>query len=532
MLLVACSGPEEEPYEDRSVDSIYNSAMEELLDQNYVVAAREFEEVERQHPYSVWAAKAQIMGAYAYFRKDQYDSAINAVDRFIQLHPTNADAPYAYYLKSLAYYEQIVDVGRDQRTTERALDALQDVVRRFPETQYARDASLKLDLTRDHLAGKEMSVGRFYLKRGEIVAAINRFKSVVEAYQTTTHVPEALLRLTEAYKALGLGNEARRMAAILGHNYPGSPWYADAYELVEGVKLEDFPRPDPPPFYRRWVNPDATIAKAERRDIPVLTPNAPESVVTAVPPGLPGSTEGAAPAAPSDGDTPAVAAAPTPSISEPAQPPAQAPETAGPAAPVTTVAPPPEEPTATAALAAPEAPEAPVAPIPAAPAAPVPQDPVVRDLSPAPAPPDATEAPARASALTAAERTAFKAEAESQRLAALEASGEWRRTMALAEGDEAQSAARAKLALALASVEYWGARGAVAAAETPEAEAAAERLLAERSVDYWRAARGVAETPEARAEAEAALAQAQTVLNYWLNVRQVSALDRPAPSPL
>ncbi|MEQ9125465.1 MAG: outer membrane protein assembly factor BamD, partial [Alphaproteobacteria bacterium] len=195
----------------------------------------------------------------------------------IQLHPTSPDAPYAYYLKALAYYEQIVDVGRDQRTTEEALDALEDVVRRFPETQYARDASLKLDLTRDHLAGKEMEVGRFYLKRGEILAAINRFKQVIENHQTTSHVPEALLRLSEAYTALGLDNEARRMTAILGYNYPGSPWYADAYELVEGVQLANFPRPDERSFYERWFDPDATIAKAERKDITDLLPEPPKA---------------------------------------------------------------------------------------------------------------------------------------------------------------------------------------------------------------------------------------------------------------
>ena len=268
LAVVSCGGTKEDVYEEQPVDALYNAAMEQLLDQDYLKAADSFEEVERQHPYSVWAAKAQVMSAYAYFRRDRYYDAINAVDRFIQLHPTSVDAPYAYYLKSLAYYEQIVDVGRDQRTTERALQSLEEVVRRFPETQYARDATLKLDLTKDHLAGKEMEVGRFYLKRGELLAAVNRFKRVIEEQQTTSHVPEALLRLTEAYKALGLTNEARRMAAILGHNYPGSPWYADAYELVEGVELENFPRPDKRQFYERWVDPDATIAKAERREIP------------------------------------------------------------------------------------------------------------------------------------------------------------------------------------------------------------------------------------------------------------------------
>ena len=295
-LLAACSGDDETPYEERPVDSLYNSAMEELLQRNYLEAAKLFEEVERQHPYSVWAAKAQVMGAYAFFRRDKYDEAVNAADRFIQLHPANSDAPYAYYLKALAYYEQIVDVGRDQRTTDRAREALEDVVRRFPETQYARDASLKLDLTNDHLAGKEMEVGRFYLRRGELAAAVNRFKTVVERHQTTTHVPEALLRLTEAYWALGLKNEARRMAAILGHNYPGSTWYADAYELVEGVTLEDFPRPDERRFYERWLDPDATIDKAVRREVPNLRPEIPEAKPTPdaaapQPPASPASTE-------------------------------------------------------------------------------------------------------------------------------------------------------------------------------------------------------------------------------------------------
>lgn len=275
LLLAACSSSEEDPYQEEPVDTLYNSAMTELLDSNYVAAAKQFEEVERQHPYSIWAAKAQVMSAYAYFRRDRYDEAINAADRFIQLHPTSPDAPYAYYLKSLAYYEQIVDVGRDQRTTGKALDALEEITRRFPQSQYARDASLKLDLTRDHLAGKEMAVGRFYLKRGELVAAINRFKSVVERHQTTSQVPEALLRLSEAYTALGLDNEAKRMAAILGHNYPGSAWYADAYELVEGVELADFPRPtDDRLFYQRWLDPDSTIAKAEREEVPELAPGA------------------------------------------------------------------------------------------------------------------------------------------------------------------------------------------------------------------------------------------------------------------
>ncbi|MEL0089491.1 MAG: outer membrane protein assembly factor BamD, partial [Rhodospirillales bacterium] len=249
LFLFACSGQKPEKYEERSVDSIYNEAMDSVLAGNYLTAAKQFFEVERQHPYSAWAAKAQIMGAYSYFRLDQYDDSINAADRFIQLHPSNADAPYAYYLRSLAYYEQIVDVARDQSLTQQALQALEDVIRRYPDTKYARDAALKLDLTRDHLAGKEMSVGRFYLEKGELAAAINRFKTVVEQYQTTSHVPEALLRMAECYSALGVKTEAKRVVAILGHNFPGSTWYTDAYNLLATLDSESGGATDERPFY-------------------------------------------------------------------------------------------------------------------------------------------------------------------------------------------------------------------------------------------------------------------------------------------
>lgn len=224
-----------------SVEQIYNAAMDLLVAEDYYRASQLFDEVERQHPYSIWATKAQLMSAYAHYQADNYDDAIIGLDRFIQLHPSNPDVAYAYYLKALSYYEQIVDVQRDQLATRRALDALDEVVRRFPDTDYARDARLKMDLTRDHLAGKEMSIGRFYLRRNNLLAAINRFKAVVDDYQTTSHVPEALHRLTEAYTALGLVNEARRVAAVLGHNYPGSNWYVDTYALVEGVQVAAAP---------------------------------------------------------------------------------------------------------------------------------------------------------------------------------------------------------------------------------------------------------------------------------------------------
>jgi outer membrane protein assembly factor BamD len=235
MLVAACaSGEKELPYVEQPVEQLYNNAMDALLQGDYDNAARLFDEVERQHPYSVWATKAQLMAAFSNYENDKYDDAIIGLDRFIQLHPSSDDAPYAYYLKALAYYEQISDVGRDQRMTQLATTALEDVIRRFPNTEYARDARLKLDLTRDHLAGKEMDVGRFYLRHKQYLAAINRFRRVVDEYQTTSHVPEALHRLAEAYTALGLTEQARKVAAVLGHNYPGSEWYMDTYALVEG----------------------------------------------------------------------------------------------------------------------------------------------------------------------------------------------------------------------------------------------------------------------------------------------------------
>jgi len=231
LALAGCGGPKER-YVDRSVNELYNTAVDHLEQENYKTAAKVFDEVERQHPYSAWATKAQLMSGFAYYQANSYDDAIVALDRFIQLHPGNKDIAYAYYLKALCYYERISDVSRDQSTTQRALDSLQEVVRRYPDTSYARDARLKIDLTRDHLAGKEMAVGRYYLSRGENLAAINRFRRVVDEYQTTTQVPEALHRLVEAYLSLGMKEEARKAASVLGHNYPGSEWYTDSYSLM------------------------------------------------------------------------------------------------------------------------------------------------------------------------------------------------------------------------------------------------------------------------------------------------------------
>jgi outer membrane protein assembly factor BamD len=233
-VVAACGDSKNQVYIEKPVDDLYNKAMDALVAENYSDAANTFDQVESQHPYSAWATKSQLMEIYAYYQDEKYNDAVIAADRFIQLHPGNRDVAYAYYLKAICYYMQIVDVGRDQKLTELALKALDDVVRRFPDSKYARDAKLKLDFTRDHLAGKEMSIGRYYLNGGEYLAAMNRFKRVIENYQTTTHVPEALERLVECDLALGLTQEAKANAAVLGYNYPGSHWYSDAYALVTG----------------------------------------------------------------------------------------------------------------------------------------------------------------------------------------------------------------------------------------------------------------------------------------------------------
>jgi outer membrane protein assembly factor BamD len=234
LSLAACGGASKGAYIERPVDDLYNKAMDDMAAENYKAAAKSFEDVESQHPYSVWATKSQIMAAYALYEDGEYGRAIIAADRFIRLHPGNRDVAYAYYLKAICYYIQITDVGRDQKITLQAADALRDVIRRFPDTRYARDAKLKLDFTRDHLAGKEMAIGRYYQKRGQYLAAMNRYKRVIAHYQTTTDVPEALERLVECDLALGLTEEAKRNAAVLGFNYPGSHWYKDAYALVTG----------------------------------------------------------------------------------------------------------------------------------------------------------------------------------------------------------------------------------------------------------------------------------------------------------
>jgi outer membrane protein assembly factor BamD len=224
-------------YVERPVEEIYNEAMDRLEDGDFIYASAQFDEVERQHPYSKWARKAMVMSAYTYYIQNQYDQAILTARRFISLYPGNEQAAYAYYIIAQSYYEQISDVERDQRNTELAQQALVELIRRYPDSDYARDAVLKLDLTLDHLAGKEMEVGRYYMKTGQYAAAIRRFRNVVANYERTTHVSEALHRLTEIYVTIGLFDEAQNAAAILGYNYPNSDWYADSYRILVEKEL-------------------------------------------------------------------------------------------------------------------------------------------------------------------------------------------------------------------------------------------------------------------------------------------------------
>ncbi|MBI1179764.1 MAG: outer membrane protein assembly factor BamD [Alphaproteobacteria bacterium] len=241
--LSACGGDKIE-YADADVGTLYNKAHEFMAAGQYRFAAVMFDEVERQHPYSIWARRATLMSAYNHYLSNDYDAAILAAQRFLSLHPGNKDAPYAYYLIAICYYEQISDVGRDQKATQQALDALNEVVRRFGNTDYAEDARLKIELTRDHLAGKEMTIGRFYESQKEYIAAMGRFRNVIKNYQTTSQVPEALHRLVECYLALGLQLEAQKAAAVLGYNFPKSKWFRYSYAMLEGKGLEPVKLPE------------------------------------------------------------------------------------------------------------------------------------------------------------------------------------------------------------------------------------------------------------------------------------------------
>lgn len=235
LLALSACGSRAEPelqYVEQPVEMLYNEGFRYLERRDFERAAAFFDEVERQHPFSEWARRSMLMAAFANYQANKYDEAISDAERFIALHPGSQSAPYAYYLIALSHYERIFDVGRDQSTTRNALEALQQIVRRYPETSYAQDARIKIEMTQDHLAGKEMSVGRWYMRNGYYLAAINRYQNVLRDYPRTSHVPEALHRLVESYVALGIDVEARQVASVLGYNYPGSDWYQNSYDLL------------------------------------------------------------------------------------------------------------------------------------------------------------------------------------------------------------------------------------------------------------------------------------------------------------
>jgi len=236
LALMGCSlfQKDEDYVPENPADMLYNEGLFLLnTKQDYKEAAKKFDEVDRENPYSEWARKALLMSAYAYYQAEQYDECVNSAKRYVTLHPGSPDAAYAQYLIGSSYYDQILDVSRDQARADRAIDALQEVVRKYPNSEYAISAQKKIAMARDQLAGKEMDVGRFYLNKRDFVGAINRFKVVVTQYQTTRHVEEALMRLSECYVALGIIDEAQTAAAVLGHNFPDSAWYKDAYRLVK-----------------------------------------------------------------------------------------------------------------------------------------------------------------------------------------------------------------------------------------------------------------------------------------------------------
>lgn len=244
-LLAACAGDKEKGQlvPEQSVETLYNQAADQMDRGEYKEAAKIFSEVERQHPYSPWATRAQLQEAFAEYQDLDYDTAIGTLDQFIQLHPGSNDIAYAYYMRALSFYERIVDVRRDQSYAQEALKGMQEVVSRYPDSTYAKDAVLKISLIEDHLAGAEMTVGRWYMGQKLFIAAIGRFHVVIEKYQTTSHVPEALERLVECYLALGITSEAKATAAVLGYNFPGSNWYQDAYNLL--VQNHLTPEADP-----------------------------------------------------------------------------------------------------------------------------------------------------------------------------------------------------------------------------------------------------------------------------------------------
>ena len=248
-------------YQEAPVDQLYAAGAERLDRHLWGEGVNYFKEVERQHPYSEWARRAILMQAFAHYEANQYPDAVSDSNRFVELYPGSPSAAYAYYLKAECYFEQILDVGRDQAATDQARVAMREVVQRYPHTEYATDAKLKIDMIADQLAGREMSVGRWYLRQGDTIAAIGRFRTVVTRYQTTSHTPEALERLVEAYLTLGVIDEAKRNAAVLGYNFPGDVWYADAYKLMTDKGYQPAIVPTSAPGHRLGLFHHASDAK-------------------------------------------------------------------------------------------------------------------------------------------------------------------------------------------------------------------------------------------------------------------------------
>jgi outer membrane protein assembly factor BamD len=313
LALGACSRGKPAPktklaYEERPVELLYSTGADRMDKHLWNQAVDYFQEVERQHPYSEWSRRAILMQAFAHYQANNYDEAIGDADRFISLYPGNQAAAYAHYIKAICYFEQIVDVGRDQAATGQALDNLREVTARYPHTEYALDARLKIDMVNDQLAGKEMTIGRWYLRQNDTLAAIGRFKTVVERYQTTSHAPEALYRLVEAYLTLGLLDEAKRDGAVLGYNYPGDQWYIDAYSLLTS----------------KGLRPSVVPVVASKRSVfhPAFTK---DKVHTVAPPSaVPDTTAASLAAKPVKADTPPPpaakpAAAPTTTATPPAK---------------------------------------------------------------------------------------------------------------------------------------------------------------------------------------------------------------------
>ncbi|HEY1752642.1 MAG TPA: outer membrane protein assembly factor BamD [Caulobacteraceae bacterium] len=284
-------------YEERPVELLYNAGAVRLDHHQWSEAVDYFREVERQHPYSEWSRRSILMTAYAHYMGNNYSDAVSDADQFIGLYPGNPSTPYAYYLKAICYFEQIVDVGRDQASTSEAGEALREVSKRYPNSEYAEDARLKLDMVQDQLAGKEMTVGRYYLRAGDPMGAIGRFRTVVDKYQTTSHTPEALYRLVEAYLTVGLIDEAQKNAAVLGFNYPGDPWYEAAYRLMQEHGYQPAVAPNPnghrgPHFPFLFGHPDknATLAPPNEAAPDQSTASAnpqPPTPVTPAPPAKP-----------------------------------------------------------------------------------------------------------------------------------------------------------------------------------------------------------------------------------------------------